>query len=459
MRAIDWRGLLLAAALALPLPGAQAQTGAPPLAAVQTVAHGLFDAVQVHAPSGPVRQFVLLLVQGRAPSDEEQALRRDFLARGAMVAEVPLADYQAKVRAQGAKCGYAAGDFDNLARHVQARLQLPGYFEPVVAGLGEAAAYAYGLVAQSPPQSFGALLTGGLCPRMALRPPLCALNRLALGPDDGRTVALQPADPGVPWVAAPAPGPAPACGADAARAFAGQVPQAQWAARLDDAVARLAAQPLALAPPPASLADLPLVEVPVDGTAKGQQGTRLAVLLSGDGGWAGIDKDLAAALAGHGVPVVGFDSLRYFWRARTPEGLAADLDRIVRFYAARWQRPEVLLIGYSQGADVLPFALNRLPERTRTSVRLAALLAPGEKASFEFHVTNWLGPSGDRPVLPEARRLDPQRTLCVYGTRERASLCPQLGAQHAQLLPLPGEHHFDGDYPALARRILQAVPR
>ena len=75
----------------------------------------------------------------------------------------------------------------------------------------------------------------------------------------------------------------------------------------------------ALAAPPAELADLPMVEVPVTGT-----GTRFVVLLSGDGGWAGIDKGLAAAFAAQNVPVAGLDSLRYFWKARTPEGLAAD---------------------------------------------------------------------------------------------------------------------------------------
>src|SRR5207237_1436566 len=99
-----------------------------------------------------------------------------------------------------------------------------------------------------------------------------------------------------------------------------------------------------------------------------------------------------------GIPVAGFDSLRYFWSARTPDGLAADLDRVIRYYAARWRRSEVVLIGYSQGADVLPFAINRLPAATRARVRSTALLGPGQKASFEFHVTNWIGPSGDKPI-------------------------------------------------------------
>jgi type IV secretory pathway VirJ component len=92
----------------------------------------------------------------------------------------------------------------------------------------------------------------------------------------------------------------------------------------------------------------------------------IAVMLSGDGGWAGLDKEVAAALSANGIRVVGLDSLRYFWTARTPEGLAADLGRIIDYYVSQLGKQRVLLVGYSQGADVLPFAVNRLPN-TRCS--------------------------------------------------------------------------------------------
>jgi len=108
---------------------------------------------------------------------------------------------------------------------------------------------------------------------------------------------------------------------------------------------------------------------------------------------------------------------------------------------------------------VLPFAINRLPPRTRSLVRLHALLGPGQKASFEFHVTNWLGPSGDKAIAPEALKLSEADTLCVYGADEKDSLCPQLAPSHAQPLPLPGGHHFGGDYAGIVRVILQKAQR
>ena len=85
------------------------------------------------------------------------------------------------------------------------------------------------------------------------------------------------------------------------------------------------------------------------------------------------------------------------------------------------------------------------------------LLSPGRKASFEFKVTNWLGPGGDVPVLPEAAQLAAGQTLCVHGRDDRHSLCPALAPEHARVVMLGGGHHFDGDYAKLARIVLSHV--
>jgi type IV secretory pathway VirJ component len=209
----------------------------------------------------------------------------------------------------------------------------------------------------------------------------------------------------------------------------------------------------ALPPPPATLADLPLVEAPATGASD-----TFAVLLSGDGGWAGLDKDVAAALAARGIPVVGLDSLRYFWQARTPDALAADLDRVLRYYAAHWHKTHAVLVGYSQGADVLPFAVNRLPAVSRALVERTVMMGLGENASFQFHFTNWLGGDSDGlPILPEVTRLDAGSTLCLYGKSEGDSLCPKVPPGHVQAVVLPGGHHFGGGYDELARRIMAGL--
>jgi type IV secretory pathway VirJ component len=56
----------------------------------------------------------------------------------------------------------------------------------------------------------------------------------------------------------------------------------------------------------------------------------LAVMLTGDGGWAAIDKRIADDLAERGVAVVGFDSRSYLMKARTPGEAAAGGARVIR---------------------------------------------------------------------------------------------------------------------------------
>src|SRR5438093_10410180 len=102
---------------------------------------------------------------------------------------------------------------------------------------------------------------------------------------------------------------------------------------------------------------LPLVEVL---STRGSSDT-FVVFVSGDGGWAAIDKSIAATLADSGMPVVGLNALQYFWKKKTPEEAARDLESIITAYSTKWNKPRVLLIGYSRGADVLPAMIHRLP--------------------------------------------------------------------------------------------------
>jgi type IV secretory pathway VirJ component len=182
-----------------------------------------------------------------------------------------------------------------------------------------------------------------------------------------------------------------------------------------------------------------------------------AIVMSGDGGWAGLDQDVAAALSAKGIPVVGLDSLRYYWTARTPDGLATDTDRMIRYYLAHFGKQRVLLIGYSQGADVLPFAVNRLPATSRARVALVAVMGMSEHALFEFHLSSWISDSNAGPAtLPEINRITGVPVLCIYGADESDSLCPKLDPKKFNIVKLKGGHHFDGDYANLALQILAA---
>jgi type IV secretory pathway VirJ component len=120
-----------------------------------------------------------------------------------------------------------------------------------------------------------------------------------------------------------------------------------------------------------------------------------------------------------------------------------------------------LLIGYSFGADVLPFAVNRLPADERARVVLLSLLGLESHAPFEIEVTGWLGHTDEEAplVLPELLRFDLSRLQCVYGEEEEDSLCRVPELARAEILRVAGGHHFDEDYEKLAGAILSSAQR
>ena len=199
---------------------------------------------------------------------------------------------------------------------------------------------------------------------------------------------------------------------------------------------------------------LPLIVMPdADGP-----GDAFVVLLSGDGGWSRFDRTLARSLTGAGLPVVGWNAQTYFGSPRTPASAADDLQRVIDTYGPRFRRSRVLLVGFSFGANALPFMIERLPAGLRERIAAVALIAPSERAQFHFSPLDWLSPPPQGlAVAPAIARLDPGHTLCAYGLRDRASICPRLPNGAAQTLPRPGGHHLSGGDDAELVRAIVAV--
>jgi type IV secretory pathway VirJ component len=414
----------------------------------------------------------------------------------ALVVGIDITHYLRAAEAAKDSCTSAAVDFEGLSQYVQKKLGMPDYVPPVLVGYSSGATLAYATLVQAPPNTFRGAISLGFCPDLPIKKPFCAGQGLAFGPGPkGKGASFLPSNKlEAPFVALQGTADETCLPAETDR-YIKQVKngeivllpkvghgfsvQARWMPQFKEAFQKLtkpaegapAAQPVTApragspspagtsgAPAPPPVADLPLVEVPAGG---GTPTDRLAVIVSGDGGWAGIDREVGGALAARGIPVVGLNSLSYFWRGRTPDGIAKDLSRILEHYFAVWGKQRALLVGYSMGADVLPFMVDRLPEALRDRVDLVALLGPEKMASFEFHVTQWLGggSSTDRPVMPEVQKLAGRpRLLCLYGKEESGSICPGLDPALGRSIGFSGSHHFGGNYGALADRILQELP-
>ncbi len=450
----------------LPVLALAAQSGA-----VEILPDENYHDMQVYRPTGEVKDVVYLLAD---QGTQEPAIARlgERLAReSTLVVRIDSAKLIGDLQKAKGNCVDLGSDFEGQSQYLQARYHLPTYHPPYFIGIGAGAAITYALLAQAPTSTFAGVLSLDFCPELRIRTPLCRGDdlRTVAHAAAGSTELLPLTRSHTRWVVQPDTT-GRQCDARSARTFVSRLPQSALitvrngdtaspsdpdGSRVSEAIGQLFAHQAAVATPASGeVADLPLIEV----LPQGESTDTFALLLSGDGGWTGLDKDVAAALAARGVAVVGWDSLRYFWKARTPEELASDASRVIVHYGERWKKSHVLLLGYSQGANVLPFLVNRLSKETRSKVSLVAMTGLGLEADFEFHFANWAGASAKAlAILPEAARLGSPKAICIYGKEDPESSCTQLDQSRVQSIALTGGHHFNGDYGKVAEAILQAA--
>ena len=208
-------------------------------------------------------------------------------------------------------------------------------------------------------------------------------------------------------------------------------------------------------PSDTSLSDLPLTILP---SPTADPTLPMVVYLSGDGGWNSFSSQFTQALVATGTPVVGIDALRYFRKRRPPQRVADDIARILRYYRAEWQRTSVVLIGYSFGGSVMPFAYNYLSPEVQQQVSSIIIMSPTEHADFKIHLRNLLALDGSDkyPVAPQIAEIRIP-VLGLYGAEEASDWLEAHPPGTMTLTILPGGHHYAHDYSLLARTILEHI--
>jgi type IV secretory pathway VirJ component len=399
-------------------------------------------------------------------------MARELSSLDSLVVGIDITHYLRELERSNERCSYPAGDLEELSKFVQKRLDLPGYITPLLVGYSSGATLVYATLVQAPSNTFRGAISLGFCPDLPLTKPLCRGSGLQWKPGPkGKGYSFLPANNlEVPWIALQGTIDQ-VCYPSSTEAYVNRVKNGEvvilpkvghgfsvpknWMPQFKQAFSRIVEREDPNLPPPSvsELRDLPLVEVPSSGPHK----NTMAVLVSGDGGWSVTDRGLSKTLAQDGIPVVGLNSLRYFWTRRTPEGAAKDLERILRYYLTAWKKDEAILIGYSMGADVLPFMLNRLTEEALSKVQSVVLIGPGHNVDFQFHFTNWLGkPSGKHAlsVLPEVEKLKGKKILCFYGRDDSDAICNSLTPGLARVIPLEGGHRVGRNFEGIAEAIL-----
>lgn len=427
-----------------------------PVLAQPSFETGMIPADHILIPEGDVSANIFLISDGDGWGQDEEKEASELNNAGAIVVGIDLPKYLTALANDTRDCIYMISDVESLAHQIQRSAGTNNYQPPIIAGAGEGGTLALAMIAQSPMATIGEAVAVDPAAGIALAKDLCTPasknhvgDRTIYGLTDG------PLPAGVTVLFSPA---ARSDGRSHVSSLVADHPDIAVREVGTDAADTLSTilndrvsshgkhdEPLGL---PITVLDTP----PTLDT--------MAVIYSGDGGWRDIDEQVGAVLQKSGIPVVGVDSLKYFWSQQTAEETASDLSRIIDTYRHRWKVSHVLLAGYSFGADVLPATYNLLPPDDQARVKQLTLLALSRQVDYQISVTGWLGLKGEGAAgdpVDDVTKIDPKRVQCVYGTQEDDDPCPLLKTKGVEAIGIAGGHHFDEDYEALGARIIHSL--
>lgn len=419
---------------------------------------GMVPADHIALPDGAPGASIFLISDAAGWGAEEEKEASSLVEKGAAVIGIDFPRYLKSLQADRGDCVYMVSDIESLAHQVQRAGGAASYSPPIIAGIGEGGALALAMMAQSPAATLGEAIAVDPVAGIPLDKVLC--TPAAKSRADGRTIYGLTEGPLPAPVTVLLTDTAPKTGRDHAAALKQAHPDIEIrdiASSPTDALSQVLTDRVEAA----GNADMPL-GLPLTVLKATPAFDTMAVVYSGDGGWRDIDKQVAGVLQARGIPVVGVDSLRYFWSERKPQETADDLARIIDAFRKEWNVKHVLLIGYSFGADILPASYNLLSAEDRNRVAQVTLMALSRAVDYEISVTGWLGVAGagaGGDTANDIRKIDPQRVQCIYGTEEDDDPCPSLKQTGVEAIGIEGGHHFDDDYEALAGRIIDSLMR
>lgn len=187
--------------------------------------------------------------------------------------------------------------------------------------------------------------------------------------------------------------------------------------------------------------DLPVIVYP----ASNPESRRLVIMLSGDGGWLEFNDQLATGFSSRGFHVVGFNSRTYFWTQKSPEQTTADILILINHYMELFKANRIYLVGYSFGADVVPFIYNRLPKVIKRKVVALEMLSPFASSDFMVHTSDLLNLASDNKQFKVAEELTSVQipVYCFYGIEEDPKALFGVKRRNFILKQVAGDHHYE----------------
>jgi len=430
-----------------------------------SITHGGFGKVLIYHPKGRPSSVTLFVSGDGGWKNGVIDMARTLLAQGSMVVGIDARHYGYHLSKVTSDCLYPAADFEELSLYVQKKYKFSSYFKPILAGYSYGAVLVYGILAQAPANTFKGAIALGFCPDINLKRPLCKGNGLTQRVlKQGVSFYLERSTKlTAPFIVLNGLKDL-TCPFAATEDFLKGMPNAElmplkvghgflvtanWQEALIQAYQKIEKTSVFSN----SIEDnLPLTIVP----STRKTDLPFVFMISGDGGWTSFDQSLAQAFADQGLPVIGLDAQKYFWKAKTPEGAAAEISKAITKYSMELGKDKFILAGYSFGASIVPFIGNRLPLSLKPKLKTVASLSPDESADFEIHIADMLNFDGDHPynVIAEFKKLKGTPSICIFGSGEGNEISDRFRKAGIEVGIIPGNHHFNDDFQRIVKEVV-----
>lgn len=446
----------------------------------QTMSYSHFGTVHIYRNLNPPEGVVLFVSGDGGWMLSAVQMAHSVADMNFIVVGISIPHFMKSFNRSKEKCLYPAGDFENLSMFIQKKLKLSKYHKPILMGYSSGATLVYALLAQAPANTFKGAVAIGFCLDVKSAIPFCSGNGLkwhVLKP--GKSFNLDRYEKfTAPFIAIQGDRDQ-VCNNSDVNAFLkglknaevinlpkvghGFSARSKWLPPMTDALKKIVqiksfGSNNPIGPIPglnnAAISQLPLYYI----KAPQNSDKPLCLIISGDGGWTDFDQTIAENLSQNGIPCVGLDTQKYFWETKTPESTARDINKVLLYYMPLLQKTSFIMVGYSFGADVIPFIANRLPEELKKRLLVMAMLSPDYKTDFEVTISSMLnlGIEDSYDVISELHKVNYTKKLCIFGSEEHdENTQKSFKVSGAEITVLNGGHHYNDNYPLIVSTILK----
>jgi type IV secretory pathway VirJ component len=197
----------------------------------------------------------------------------------------------------------------------------------------------------------------------------------------------------------------------------------------------------------------PTVKLPIIESKANGNNDFYIIFLTGNGGWRDLAKSVTHYLNSKKISVLAINTKKYLWSLKEPAQIACDLETLIDRYNIKWGQKKVVFIGYSMGAEVLPFAVNCMEDKYIHDLNDIILIGPWQKATFKVNLLDYFIEvnKGD-DIYSELIKMKTKMAYVICDDN-KISICHKDLEKVVDHDLLEGGHHFGGNYDALSRLI------